>query len=261
MHLQVLSSGSEGNCTLIRCGELTILVDAGLTMRALSERFEAARIAPWQIDHIILTHAHLDHSRSAGIVGKRHEATVHCPFAMMQNRSVARAKKLSTLPIGGSFELEVPRSEEKLKVKTVQLPHDCAPTVAIELSYGGRKAVICTDCGHPRNDVAPPLKGAHILVLEFNYDPDLLAAGPYPPKLQKRIKSDHGHLSNGQAQELLRDLVTPDLHTLVLAHLSKKTNSPELALAAARATLEDLGRSDVEVLVAAQHEIGPNLEV
>ncbi|MDE0891441.1 MAG: MBL fold metallo-hydrolase, partial [Planctomycetota bacterium] len=136
-----------------------------------------------------------------------------------------------------------------------------APTVAIELSYGGRKAVICTDCGHPRNDVAPPLRGAHVLVLEFNYDPELLAAGPYPPKLQKRIRSDHGHLSNGQAQELLRDLVTPDLHTLVLAHLSKKTNSPELALAAARATLEDLGRSDVEVLVAAQHEIGPNLKV
>jgi phosphoribosyl 1,2-cyclic phosphodiesterase len=100
-----------------------------------------------------------------------------------------------------------------------------------------------------------------LLVLEFNYDPELLAAGPYPPKLQKRISSDHGHLSNAQAQELLRELVSPELHTLVLAHLSKKTNNPELALAAARETLEELGRSDVTVLVAAQHEIGPNLEV
>jgi len=261
LHLQVLSSGSEGNSTLIRCGELTVLVDAGLTMRALSERFEAARVAPWQVDHIILTHAHLDHARSAGIVGKRHEAIVHCPEAMMQNRSVARAPKLSTLPIGGSFELEVPDSDEPLHIKTVHLPHDCAPTVALELTHAGRKAVICTDCGHPRHDLAAPLRGAHILVLEFNYDPELMETSPYPPKLRKRILSDHGHLSNGQAQELLRGLVTPELHTLILAHLSKKTNTPELALAAAHETLTELGRSDIEVIVASQHEIGANLEV
>jgi len=261
MHLQVLSSGSEGNSTLIRCGDLTVLIDAGLTMRALSERFEAARIAPWQVDHVVLTHAHLDHARSAGIVGKRHEATVHCPEAMMQNRSVARAPKLSALPVGGIFELEVPGSDEALRITTVPLPHDCDPTVALELTHAGRTAVICTDCGHPRHDLAPALQGAHVLVLEFNYDPALMETSPYPPKLRRRILSDHGHLSNAQAQALLTDLVTPDLHTLVLAHLSKKTNDPDLALAAAHETLEELDRLDVEVLVASQDELGPNIEV
>jgi len=261
VHLQVLSSGSEGNSTLIRCGDLSVLIDAGLTMRALTERFEAARIAPWQIDHVVLTHAHLDHSRSAGIVGKRHEATVHCPLAMMQNRSVARAPELSTLPVGSAFELEVPGSDEALRIETIALPHDCDPTVALRLTHGGRTAIVCTDCGHPRHDLAPALQGAHILVLEFNHDPDLMATSPYPQKLRQRILGDRGHLSNAQAQELLRDLVTPDLHTLVLAHLSKKTNRPEIALAAARETLAELDRSDVEVLVASQNELGPNLEV
>jgi len=261
LHLQVLSSGSEGNSTLIRCGDLTVLVDAGLTMRALSERLESARIAPNQIDHVVLTHAHLDHARSAGIVGKRHDALIHCPEAMMQNRSVARATRLSALPIGGSFELEVPGTEEALKIETIPLPHDCDPTVALRLTHGGRTAIICTDCGHPRHDLAPLLQGANILVLEFNYEPELMATSPYPAKLRHRISGDQGHLANAQAQTLLAKLVGPDLHTLILAHLSKKTNEPELALSAAKETLEELGRCEVEVLVASQDEVGPNLSV
>ena len=261
MHLQVLSSGSEGNSTLIRCGDLTVLVDAGLTMRALSERLESARIAPNQIDHVVLTHAHLDHARSAGVVGKRHDALIHCPEAMMHNRSVARATRLSALPIGGSFELEIPGSEETLKIETIPLPHDCDPTVALRLTHGGRTAIICTDCGHPRHDLAPLLRGASVLVLEFNYQPELMATSPYPEKLRRRISGDQGHLSNAQAQALLAGLVGPELHTLILAHLSKKTNEPELALSAARETLAELARLDVDVSVAAQDEIGPNIEV
>jgi len=261
LHLQVLSSGSEGNSTLVRCGDLTVLIDAGLTMRALTERLEAARIAPNQVDHVVLTHAHLDHARSAGIVGKRHEAIVHCPEAMMQNRSVARATRLSALPIGGILELEIPGTEEALKIETIPLPHDCDPTVALRLTHGARTAIICTDCGHPRHDLAPLLQGANVLVLEFNYQPELMATSPYPPKLRRRISGDQGHLSNAQAQTLLADLVTPDLHTLILAHLSKKTNTPDLALRAAKETLEELGRLDVEVLVASQEEVGPNHEV
>ena len=261
LHLQILSSGSEGNSTLIRCGELTVLVDAGLTMRALTERLEAARIAQNQVDHVVLTHAHLDHARSAGIVGKRHGAIVHCPEAMMQNRSVARAPRLSTLPVGGVFELEVPGSDEALKIETVPLPHDCDPTVAMRLSHAGRTAIILTDCGHPRHDLKDALQGANVLVLEFNHDPVLMETSPYPPKLRKRILGDQGHLSNAQAQALLRELVGPDLHTLFLAHLSGKTNTPDLALSAAKETLEELGRLDVDVQVALQHEVGPNLEV
>ena len=261
MHVQVLSSGSEGNSTLVRCGELTLLVDAGLSMRALTERLEAARVSPKQVDHVLLTHAHLDHARSAGIVGRRHGAVVHCPEAMMQNRSVARAPELSALPIGGAFELEVPGEDKPLLIETIPLPHDCDPTVALRLTHRERTAVICTDCGHPRHDLAPLLSGAHLLLLEFNYQPELMATSPYPAKLRKRISGDRGHLSNAQAQELLSELVGAELHTLVLGHLSQKTNTPALALSAARETLEALERLDVEVHVASQHEVGLNLEV
>jgi phosphoribosyl 1,2-cyclic phosphodiesterase len=99
-------------------------------------------------------------------------------------------------------------------------------------------------------------------VLEFNYDPQLMQEGPYPPMLQRRITGGRGHLSNEQAGQMLEWLASENLHTLVLAHLSKKTNLPEPALAAAQSTLERLGlASRVRVIVASQDEIGENLAV
>lgn len=261
MHLQVLSSGSEGNATLVRAGELDVLVDAGLTMRALTERFAAARVAPWSLDHVLVTHGHLDHARSAGAVCKRQRARLHAPEATLRNRSLSRAPTMSALPIGGRFELVDERGGAPLEVRPIPLPHDCDPTVAFRLEHDGRVAVILTDMGHPRPEVARRLADPHVLVLEFNHDPCGLERGPYPPALRRRIGGDRGHLSNAQAAEMLALLAGPRLHTLVLAHLSKKTNTPELALAAARGALARLGLEHVEVLVASQDEVGPNLKV
>jgi phosphoribosyl 1,2-cyclic phosphodiesterase len=100
-----------------------------------------------------------------------------------------------------------------------------------------------------------------VLVLEFNHDVELLRNGPYPPALQRRILGGAGHLSNEEAARMLLLLAGPELHTLVLAHLSEKNNSPELARAAARGALASIGRDDVRVLVASQDEVGPNLGV
>jgi phosphoribosyl 1,2-cyclic phosphodiesterase len=89
----------------------------------------------------------------------------------------------------------------------------------------------------------------------------MMASGPYPPSLQQRITGGRGHLSNAQAAEMLERLAGPELHTVVLAHLSSKNNTPELALAAARGALERLGRPEVRLLIAEQHAVGANLEV
>ena len=148
-----------------------------------------------------------------------------------------------------------------IRILAVPLPHDCDPTVAFALEQGGRKAVILTDMGRPDDTVARLLHGAHVLVLEFNHDRDMLDNGPYPPPLKKRVAGDRGHLSNDQAAEMLKRLASANLHTLVLAHLSEKNNTPELALDVAQRTLKELGLAHVRVLVASQHEIGENLAV
>lgn len=261
MHLQVLGSGSEGNALVVRADDLVLMVDAGLGVRVLSERLETARVGIRAVDHLLITHAHLDHSRSGGALAKRQRAVLHAAEANLQNRSLARAPEKVALRVGRERLVQPASGSGELGYTPVLLPHDCDPTVAYRLRHGERVACVLTDLGRPCTEVARALSGAHLLVLEFNYDPGMMARGPYPETLRRRITGGRGHLSNEQGAEMLEHLAGPELHTVVLAHISAKNNTPDLALAAARGALERLGRPDVRLLVAEQHAVGENLEV
>ena len=260
MHLRVLSSGSEGNSTLVRAGETNLLVDAGLTLAEMESRLEAARVPCGRIGHVLVTHGHLDHARSAGGVARKARATLHAPENILRHPSVRRARALATIPIGRAFEVGGTNGDA-VHVLPVPLPHDCDPTVAFRIEHQGRVAAILTDMGRPSEEVARALEGVHVLVLEFNYDTEMMRRGPYTPALKKRITGDRGHLSNEQAAEMLGMLASLDLHTIVLAHLSRTNNTPELALEAARDSLARAGRPDVRVLIASQDEVGESLAV
>ncbi|MDA1266344.1 MAG: MBL fold metallo-hydrolase [Planctomycetota bacterium] len=260
MQCQVLASGSGGNATLVRAGELSLLVDAGLKPQDMRERLATTGLPFKGLDHVLVPHGHLDHARSAGVISRKHDATLHCPAAMLTNRSVCRAPRQVAIEIGRARTI-VGRGGASLTYRPVALPHDCHPTVAYHLEHAGGVAVILTDMGRPDAAVARSLRGAHVLVLEFNHDRELLEAGDDPEALKRRIGGDQGHLSNEQAARMLAGLVGPQLHTLVLAHLSARNNTPERALAAARGVLAELGREDVTVLVAGQDEPGPTIRV
>jgi phosphoribosyl 1,2-cyclic phosphodiesterase len=260
VHCQVLASGSGGNATLVQTGEVRVLVDAGLTMRVLRERLAEARLPFRGIDHVLVTHGHLDHARSAGALAKRHDATVHCPAAILAHPSVKRAPRQVALRIGSEAEIRG-TSGEVLRYTPVPLPHDCDPTVAYRIESEGRVLVVLTDMGRPSDQVARALKGAHLLMLEFNHDRAMLAAGPYTDALKRRVSGGQGHLSNDEAAGMLASLAGPQLHTVVLAHLSATNNQPRIAFESARQTLDGLGLPQVEVLVASQDEVGPNLRV
>lgn len=261
MHVRILGSGSAGNSALVRAGEVSLLVDAGLTLRELDHRFAAARFSPADLDHVALTHGHLDHARSAGGLAKRHDALVHCCEPLMSNASVKRAPRMARLPVGSDRELAAARGDDVVRLRAVKISHDAEPTVAFRLEHEGRVAVFLTDLGAPDREVAKALRGAHLLVLEFNHDEELLQSGPYPPQLKRRVAGNRGHLSNDQAAEMLGHLVGDETHTVVLAHLSETNNTPRHALASATRALEELGRPEIEIRVASQHEIGDNLPV
>lgn len=261
MHLQVLGSGSGGNAVLVRAGELNLLVDAGLPLDELERRLVEARLPPHRLDAIALTHGHLDHARSAGLLSQKCGARVYCSEGLMSNASLRRARAFHALPVGGALAIRARRGPDVIRLQAIPLPHDAEPTLAFRLEHAGRAAAICTDMGHPAHAAALALAGVHLLVLEFNHDAEMLARGPYTSALKRRVAGPRGHLSNAEAAQVLRWAIAPELTTLVLAHLSATNNSPELALAAARAALAEAGRSDVRLFVAEQDRVGPSLEV
>jgi len=251
MRVQVLASGSRGNAALVWAGDALLLLDAGLGHRVLTARLEEARVGFRGLGHVLVSHGHLDHSRSAGIIAKKHGATLHAPEKILEHPALARAKERRPVRPGVPHRIDAGAGRD-LVVEAVPVPHDCDPTYAYRLEHAGRTLAVVTDMGEPREDVAAALGGAHVLVLESNHDPAMLRAGPYTESLKARVSGPRGHLSNAQMATMLRRLAGPALHTVVLAHISEKNNRADLAAAAAREALAAAGRDDVKVLAARQ---------
>lgn len=261
MRFQVLASGSAGNAILVRAGDVTLLVDAGLPLDELERRLGAARVPPHTLDAIAVTHGHLDHARSAGRLSRKTGARLLAVNGLFSNASLRATRNACALSPGKVVEVPARRGHDVLRLTGFALPHDADPTLAFRLEHEGRVAVVCTDLGTPAPELARALGDADLLYLEFNHDARLLAEGPYTPALKRRVGGPRGHLSNAEAASLLEALAGPRLSTLVLAHLSAVNNTPELALAAARQALARRDRVGVEIHVAAQDEIGPPLVV
>lgn len=240
MRIAVLASGSRGNASAYESRGTRVLVDAGLGPRALARRMqEAGMDGPLQA--IVVTHAHQDHVGHAERLAKRLRIPVY------MSEATARAVPLRAEVEVRRFSPREPFTIGALTLAPLPLPHDAAQ-VALVLSDGVRNAGIATDLGEVPPALAEHLSRCDVLLLESNHDPALLAAGPYPDHLKRRIASARGHLSNGQAAELLARLPAR-AHSVVLMHLSERNNRPDLALTAAR---EALVRRDVRLEAASQ---------
>lgn len=245
MRVTVLSSGSSGNAILVEADKTRVLVDAGLPARDLARRLErsAADSRLDDVEGILCTHEHGDH---AGAV----PALASAGLMVYATTGTARALNLTgTTTVAAGETLRV----GALEVLPVAMPHDAAEPVGFILDDGEGRVGVITDCGRPTAEVAAAFASCDVLVLETNYDADLLAAGPYPAALKRRIAGPSGHLSNREAAELLRLMKTPRVQVLVLAHLSVENNRPRLARAAVDRALAELGLpAKPRVLVAGQ---------
>ncbi len=242
-----LFSGSKGNCTLVRVGDTRILIDAGMSCRAIERALCAVGEALSDINAIFITHEHSDHTKALPVLLKKHPVPVH--IADMTAKELCR----SGFP-SDCFVVHPPRFAVKvaanpgapvIAVQSFPIPHDSRCCVGYRFCAVGEGyqycAAIATDMGCVTEEIRSSLCGAGEVILESNHDENMLMMGPYPYELKRRILSECGHLSNTCAAEFLCDLTGSGAKHLLLAHLSPENNTPELAYLTAQAALKRQG--------------------
>ncbi|MFO8175861.1 MAG: MBL fold metallo-hydrolase [Longimicrobiales bacterium] len=239
MRVSILGSGSKGNAVLVETPETRVLVDAGFSARDLERRMGLVGVSAPDVDAIVITHDHGDHTRGMGVFARRFgtpvyitEATRHRCQAFFRGKEELR-----------SYRAGFPFSIGSIVVEPFLTVHDAAEPVAVALREPktGLKVGVATDLGRPTAQVRHALAESHLLILEANHDEALLHQGPYPWSVKSRIASSHGHLSNDAAANLAMELFHPRLAGVILAHLSGECNRPELAEAVVGRALKQAG--------------------
>ena len=255
-----LRSGSSGNALLAQGGGTRVLIDAGLSGRALENLLRERGVEPGTLQGILISHEHVDHISGAGMLSQRWDLPVYATEAtwagMEGKKYIDRIalKNRRAFAAGEDFYIR------DLAISPFSIPHDTDDPVGFSVLYGGRKLCVATDLGHIDTGWMRALAGADLVLLESNHDPGLLRSHEqYPAWLKRRILGKNGHLSNQDCGSALARLVQAGLTRVILGHLSGDTNSPELAYHTVVQVLGEAGISagkDVLVDIACRDRTG-----
>lgn len=224
MRFASLGSGSRGNALVVEAGRTRILLDCGFGPRELTRRLTRLGLSAEGFDAIVVTHEHGDHASGVAANAQRFGLDVyatHGTFAGLRRDGNEIGPRL--------IDSHAPFAVGDLQLQPFPVPHDAREPVQYVFSDGINRLGVLTDVGCCTPHVVSMLSGCDALVLECNHDLALLAAGAYPERLKRRIRSRDGHLDNGAAAALLAQLDTSRLRHVVAAHLSEQNNKPELA--------------------------------
>jgi phosphoribosyl 1,2-cyclic phosphodiesterase len=234
LSMTLLGSGSSGNATLVSDGDRHILVDIGLSARETIRRLETCGLGPEKISAIVISHEHGDHCRGV------HPFAKHLEIPVFMTEPAFRASGMPLNPARiERIEAGVPFDVYGMKFTPFTVPHDAADPIGLRISNNGVKIGIVLDLGYISNLVVERLRGCDAIVLESNHDLNMLKVGPYPWSLKQRVMSRRGHLSNDAVAEFLGNGFDGSARHVILAHLSKKNNHPEIAMLSARNALAE----------------------
>ena len=246
MKLRVFGSGSQGNALAVKSGETLLLVDCGFRCRELERRMAACGVDPDAAAGLFFTHDHDDHCKGLATFHKHHP---HVPLYANGNTADAIAVITGVDDGWRVFETAETFRVGDMSVTSFSIPHDAADPVGYLFDDGDGALFVGTDMGAPTFGVRDALARATCAVLESNHDPVLLQTSDRPVSLKQRIAGRCGHLSNGDAADLVREVRPQRLKTLLLAHISRQCNAPYLALEAMRSAVAELERPvSLEVL-------------
>ena len=240
-------SGSSGNCAYVGDDQGGFLIDAGVDKDYVFEKLRLNNISPESIAGIVITHDHGDHVRRVYSFVRKHKhwvvfATPLTLKGILRRHSISRRLPEYHTAIFKEFPFKI----GNFTVTAFDVPHDGMDNVGYFIEHvSGINMTVCTDLGAVNSRAEHYLRQANHIVLESNYDLDMLLSGPYPEHLKQRIRQGNGHLGNADTAACLRQLYSPRLSHIFLCHLSMENNTPELALKASREALLSAGAQGI----------------
>lgn len=265
-----LSSGSKGNATLIKTAGAMVLIDCGISAKKADESLKALGLSADQLDAVLLTHEHADHIKGVKRLMQAYNIPVYGTGGTLNG--LFRTSKDEYFNYAGRSLMEQVKYDEGISIGDINItpfktyhdtPEPCGYRIELyqddeELRKHVELAVL-TDCGHFDDSIVDHVNRVDALLLETNHDRSMLANGPYPMALKRRIMSAAGHLSNNSAGQLLSEVLSPRLKTVLLGHLSHENNTHELAIKTVQEEVSRVYGSDVgqqlDLTVAPQEAI------
>lgn len=252
MKLHPLKSGSKGNACLVYTDDTKILVDCGISGKAVKTAMSEIGLCPEQLSGIVVTHEHNDHIKGIGVMMRRYHVPVYANSMTWSAIMTNDLGKLNNENIK-IFEGIEPFSIGDVGIKPFEIPHDAAFPVGYCFDDGQTKAAVATDIGMLTEDIFREIGGAKTVLLESNHDLGMLETSSYPYYLKQRIRGKLGHLSNEDAAKATEFLVKMGAEKIILGHLSEENNFPQLAYETVKCGLFEseimIGR-DLELSVA-----------
>jgi phosphoribosyl 1,2-cyclic phosphodiesterase len=224
-----LASGSSGNCYYLGTPEFGILIDAGIGIRTIKKVLKDKAIDISKIVAVLITHDHADHIKTVGCLGEKMNLPIYTTVDVHRGIEKSRYVEETLYTSRRIIEKEVPFTIRDFNITAFEVPHDSTDNVGYYIEYGEHKFTFATDVGHITDTVTRYMRMANHLIIEANYDEEMLRFGTYPAFLKERVASPTGHLSNREAAEFLAANYDPKLKDIWLCHLSRDNNHPELA--------------------------------
>lgn len=229
MRLCSIASGSSGNCIYAGSETTHLLVDTGISKKRIEQGLNTLDIKGEELNGILITHEHIDHIQGLGVFSRKYEIPIYATHGTIEG--IKNCKSLGKMSEGLLHEIAVDQPLElgDLTVHPFAISHDANEPSGYRIEQGDKSVAVATDIGIYDEYTVKNLKNVNALVLEANHDIHMLEVGPYPYPLKRRVMGDKGHLSNELSGRLLCDILHDDLKQVVLGHLSKENNYPELA--------------------------------
>jgi len=264
MRICSIASSSSGNCIYVGTAGTHILIDSGISGKRLKSGLEVIGLDPSDIDGVLITHEHSDHIKGLGVISRKYNIPIYTT-ELTWNKIIS--SELTGNIDAALLRIITPDTDfiiNDLVIHPFNTSHDAVQPVCYTFTKDKKKISVATDLGCYNDYIKEKLKNSNVLFIEANHDVTMLKNGSYPSYLKKRILGDKGHLSNVTSGKLISELYNDNLQYVVLGHLSRENNQPDIAYESVQMSLaesDSICVSGIQLIVSEKDEVTRLVEI